>query len=415
MKLLHAINFRFLLISFGVLLAGGVIFYFILENVLDNQLTEQLQHEKQQLESSLLDGNLISTDVIHPNIFIKHVPALFPEYLTDTLLYNDREAEYEPHRQLCFALQNQFGIYAITISKTLFEKKDLIFTIAWITVLIAIMQLLFLYFAMGYFNKKLFAHFFYTLEEMDKYKPGFTKDIQLHSSDIHEFEMLNQSFYDMHTRLSNEFEALQAFTQNASHELQTPLAVIQSKIEILLQYKNLLPVQFKMLDEMSSSIIKLSKINKQLLLLTKIESNQFLKSEQVNFGKIIQEKISELTDFLPSRNISIHFPVEEACMVFMNVVLASILVNNLLSNAIKYTTPDSVIAIKLSASALEITNPGLIRLEDKRIFDRFYSNSTYEDATGLGLAIVKQICELYSFKLNYAFERNVHKFSIAFL
>lgn len=125
---------------------------------------------------------------------------------------------------------------------------------------------------------------------MDKYKPGFTKDIQLHSSDIHEFGMLNQSFYDMHTRLSNEFEALQAFTQNASHELQTPLAVIQSKIEILLQYKNLLPEQFKMLDEMSSSIIKLSKINKQLLLLTKIESNQFLKSEQVNFGKIIQEK-----------------------------------------------------------------------------------------------------------------------------
>lgn len=102
-------------------------------------------------------------------------------------------------------------------------------------------------------------------------------------------------------------------------------------------------------------------------------------------------------------------------MVFMNVVLASILVNNLLSNAIKYTTADSVIAIKLSASALEITNPGLVRLEDKRIFDRFYSNSTNEDATGLGLAIVKQICELYSFKLNYAFERNVHKFSIAFL
>lgn len=415
MNLLNAINKRYLIISTSILISGGVVFFFILQYILDEQLNEQLFEEKAKLEEAFATSSKPPDSLYFPGLKVTEVNSIMNETLIDTVIFSEEEQELEPYRILLFSIKYDGRFYQVQTSKTLYEKSDLIITIFWLMISIMVLQFCFFWLASKYFNRRLFAPFLSTLSVMDNYSPGKTNKVELAPAGIKEFEKLNRTFENMHKRLLVEFRELKDFTENASHELQTPLSILQNNIDMLIQGKNMEASQIFMLDEMSNSVIRLSKMNKQLLILTKIENNQFSDIVPVFVNDCVALKAAVMKDFFDHRQLRLEINQISRVNISMNPVLADILLNNLFSNAIKYATPGSDIIISLESKTLEIKNAGQTKaLDTNKIYSRFYKPDGDKESTGLGLAIVKQICDLYNFTINYQYVNTIHIFTIDF-
>jgi signal transduction histidine kinase len=239
------------------------------------------------------------------------------------------------------------------------------------------------------------------------------------SSDISEFDTLNKVLTNMANKIENDFINLKEFTENASHEIQTPLAIIKSKLEILIQSTTLTREQIELVQIMDHATSRLSKLNMGLLLIAKIENNQYEKMEPVSLGSLIRKSLETLDDFIRHKNLEVKWEMEEMVSVNMNPVLADILVNNLINNAIKHNVCDGYITIMLSVKELTIENSGKPLVGNSienpsDLFHRFKKNSTSDESIGLGLAIVKKICDTYHLSIFYTIKDNIHSISIKF-
>ncbi len=415
MKLLQTINNRYVLISLMVLVTGGFIFYFVLENILDNQVTEQLYMEKDFFISNYLDREIPKTFQLLPHMLIQDTNKVFPESLFDTVIFNPLEKEIEPLRRLNFPLVNDNKIYSISISKPLYEKEDLIRSITWILAGVIFIQFLVIYVFGSYFNKKLFIPFFSTLNQMNSYSANKTENLKLKKSKVREFQQLNNAFKNLHNRLHKEYAGLKEFTENASHEMQTPLAILQTKIEIMQQNPKLPEVYVLSLNEMSENILKLSKMNKGLLLMSKIENDQFSETTQISLHSIIMNKLETFQELIQYKKLKASTDIKNDFSITMNAALVDILFNNLFSNAIKYSNKEETISIALMGKELTFMNSSSgIPLNTHKIFERFYKENQFSDSTGLGLSIVKQIMGIYGYTISYIFKSNSHCFILNF-
>jgi signal transduction histidine kinase len=212
-------------------------------------------------------------------------------------------------------------------------------------------------------------------------------------------------------KIIRDYETLKNFADNASHEMQTPLAVINSKLDLLIQEPNLDNKQVTQLQAMYDAVARLTKLNQSLLLLAKIENNQFTQAETVKLDVLIKEKLLQLEDLINAKHLRMHTDLEPV-QAKLNDYLADILLNNLLSNAIRHNTDNGRIDIRLRSRELMISNTGsFLTFPAAGIFDRF-TKGAYSEGTGLGLAIVKQICDRYNFKIAYSSRNETHSFSI---
>jgi signal transduction histidine kinase len=223
---------------------------------------------------------------------------------------------------------------------------------------------------------------------------------------------MNSTLTEATTQARNEYIALKEFTENASHEMQTPLAVIQSKLDILIQDEDLTEKQSQTLQSTYKAIQKLSKLNQSLLLLAKIENRQYDKIESINLKSKLNEKTEEFKELWQSQNVALSIHLEDV-FVDMNTELADILLNNLLSNATRHNYYGGKINIELNNSQLLISNTGkTICLDKGLLFTRFYKPNESNEYNGLGLSIIKQICEASGLAVNYYFTDQLHHFQI---
>ncbi|MBO9574027.1 MAG: HAMP domain-containing histidine kinase, partial [Chitinophagaceae bacterium] len=204
------------------------------------------------------------------------------------------------------------------------------------------------------------------------------------------------------------------FADNASHELQTPLAIIQSKLEILMQSQSLTTEQYNIIEEALASLARVGRINKNLLLLTRIDNSQFMEKETIDISKLLKKSARSFNSFAEDKQIDLRSHIIDNVTVHGNKILVEILVNNLITNAIRHSNPGSSILISLSADKLSISNTGEEPLKSEHLFKRFSTASSQNPGTGLGLALVKQICTRYNWNINYSFEKRQHMFSIVF-
>jgi signal transduction histidine kinase len=196
--------------------------------------------------------------------------------------------------------------------------------------------------------------------------------------------------------------------------MQTPLAVIRSKIDLLLQSDSLQERELKYILNIEDASQKLARLHQSLLLLAKIENRQFNKSGQVDIGNILHKKASELADLFIAKKLTVKFDLRPAA-IFMNPHLAEILAGNLLTNALRYTPGDGTVVITLNDNSLSVSNTAANGcLEKDKVFRRFYKADEGQEGTGLGLAIIKEICVLEGFDAGYNFENGMHIFSIYF-
>ncbi|HKH59397.1 MAG TPA: HAMP domain-containing sensor histidine kinase, partial [Flavitalea sp.] len=237
--------------------------------------------------------------------------------------------------------------------------------------------------------------------------------ISLEKSDIDEFNALNSAWTQMTQKMNQDYESLKAFADNASHEMQTPVAVINSKLDLLIQDQRITEKSMHHVQAMYHAVDKLTKLNQSLLLITKIENNQFREKPRIDISAVLKERLSNLEELIHSRQLTVNVDLKEST-ASMHPVLADILINNMLVNAIRHNNSKGVINIVSGPDSVKITNSGNgAALDQNTIFNRF-EKSNASEGTGLGLAIVKQICDSYQFRIEYSFQKGLHNFTIVY-
>lgn len=253
-----------------------------------------------------------------------------------------------------------------------------------------------------------------TLQKLKSFKLNSNKTLEFQDTDIKEFAELNETLDKLLKHNIKTFNQQKEFTENASHELQTPLAILKNKLDILLQSPDLTEKQYHIAEEMNRALIRSSRINKNLLLLAKIENNQFDKSETIDISSIVLESLEDLKEHFEEKEITLIQKIVPHVYLLGNSSLTEILIHNLVINALRHTDPKGKIKIDLSSESFQVSNSGEKELNSQFLFTRFSKNSNSSQGSGLGLAIVQEICKNQGWNIQYLFKGEEHHFVVLF-
>ena len=411
MKLLAQI-FRYQIIaSLVVLLLGTGLFSVSVRYLIDEEVNKELMSSQTKVSWQLKHIDTLPVYILQLGDSLQLEAVRFPAkiLLRERLLFNQSENEFQPYRQLIFYEQVEGQWYRVTISKLLIQRQQLMDAVVVTVTFIVALLLVSLLVLNGWLSKRIWRPFYKTLAALDLYQLETHEVLTFPAEKTEEFNQLNISVTQLTERLATTYQTLKEFTENAAHEIQTPLAVILSKIEGLFQDETLTESQLVALSEVSEAANRLSRLNQALLLLTKIENRQFLAgTEQVNLSPIINRKLRDLEDLITQRQISIKTELIPTGPV-MHPALAEVLVNNLLTNAIRHNLQNGSILITLSEGKLIVSNTGnSINYDPAQLFERFRKETTQSASLGLGLALAKTICQVNGQTLTYEIENNMH-------
>lgn len=395
MKFLTKINRNYLLILSITLIVISSIGYFILKKIILEEAKEKL------IENELLIKEQLSNDSIVPNIYpiieikkTKKIVKKSPQFKTIYIENKLEESELETFIEYSNIIEVNNSYYSLKLRQSILENKDLLLTISTPLLFILFFAFIFTYFLNKKLNNTLWSKFEYNLKQLENYRFKNQKKLNLLATDIVEFDNLNLILNSLTEKLSNDYQSLKEFTENASHETQTPLAIILMNLEGVLQ-EDLPKNTSDKIYTCFQYATKLQKLNKGLLLLSKIENQQFNNSEIVNLSKIFENKLTLFQPLIDSGNIELKSNLDDDFLVNMDPILADVLVNNLLSNAINHNIDSGFISITVKKNKLSISNSAKnIKLNENELFERFKKGNVSSDSIGLGLSIVKKIADL---------------------
>ncbi|RMG22312.1 MAG: sensor histidine kinase [Bacteroidetes bacterium] len=411
MKLLQQTSFYFLGISFLILVGGVVAMFFVLSYMLDQELDESLKHTREVLNRELAGRDSLPPvlEIMDEKILLHPVGALSEEEVfKDTTLWIEEEEskELEPFRQYIYTERIQGKNYRIALNHSKFETEQLLGTILGLVVGYTAFFLLVINVFNRYLSRRIWSPFFDTIAQMRRFSfspshafvPGNTK--------IEEFQILDQSLVQMTEKLMKDYQSLKQFSENASHEMQTPLAIIRSQVELLLQQQHAYGMEH--LRNIQQAALKLSKLNSSLLMLTRIENRQYTEVEPIRLDQLFLQKIQALEGLLSTKSIEMN-PHLAPVTIRANPIMIDILISNLLSNAIKHNFEGGHIAIHLTAGELRMENTGaVLSVSPEKLFERFSKGNEAGRSLGLGLAIVKEICKRYAWEVSYQYANGLH-------
>lgn len=302
--------------------------------------------------------------------------------------------------------------FLFTVETNIEESHETVAAIASITIIFFII----IVFGLLILNKKLsnsvWKPFRNTLDSLKTFNLNNQTKIEFDTTDITEFEELNQSLTKLIAHNISAFKTQKEFTENASHELQTPLAILKNKLDLLLQDRDLTEKQYQIAEEMNKALTRSSRINKNLLLLAKINNSQFDKTEIIHLDELLHQSLEIMQEHFEQKNILVNKQILSSIKVNGNSSLTEVLINNLILNAIRHTPNGGSISVNLTDSLFEVANSGTEKLNTDLLFKRFSKLSTDNNGSGLGLAIIKEICKFQNWKVHYRFENNLHVFSV---
>lgn len=301
--------------------------------------------------------------------------------------------------------------YRFNIETNIEETQETIFFISITTVFLFVLIVGGLLFLNRRLSKSVWKPFRNTLDKLKTFSLNNQTKIEFSKTDVSEFDELNQSLTKLIEHNVSVYKTQKEFTENASHELQTPLAILKNKLDILLQNQDLTEKQYQIAEEMNRALSRSSRINKNLLLLAKIDNKQF-DSETFHLNEVLNQSLEILQEHFEQKNISVKTEISDNVKVNGNIGLTEVLINNLILNAIRHTSINGSILIRLSQSEFEVSNSGTGKLNGDLLFKRFSRFSKDNNGSGLGLAIVQEICKSQNWTINYRFENNNHIFSV---
>ncbi len=418
-KLLHKTSRVYLLFSAVLLIVSAPLFYYITERLYIEETDETLiLHKNEFVKYSL--PTLKTADIQNWNKYNRNIKIEpFKNSGKDTIFYNSYydalDAEIEPYRELNSSILIEGNPYTYSARINLVEKEDLMKSIAILFLIIISLLLIGLFVITKRLSINLWKPFYETLNQIEKFEIDKSNHPKFTETNIEEFNRLNNSIEKLITKNTSIYHSQREFIENAAHELQTPLAVFQAKIDTLIQNADFTQEQYKMLSSLNDSVSRLNRLNKNLLLLSKMENDIYNEKQTINLKEAIEKHFDFFTEQAKAKNLIIKTEMNEAVAVKSNPVLAEILISNLFLNAIRHNVGNGQVLVTLSNHSLTFSNTGQSQtLIADKLFNRFSKSNPSEQGNGLGLAIIKKIADLNNWKISYSFENNFHSFSVAF-
>jgi len=418
-KLLHKTSKSYLLLTSILLLISAPVFYFLIQNLYLEDVDEALELRKDEfLQYSV--NQLKESDIPFWNAYNRDIKILKNQSIkTDTYFYksyyDSLGQENEPYRELNTPVFIQGKPYTLSVRDNMVESEDLILSIFSIFIFLLIIMLIGLFFINKRLSAKLWQPFYQIIEQIENFEVDKNNLPQLPDTDIEEFRKLNQSIEYLIQKNRAIYRNQREFVENAAHELQTPLAVFQSKIDTLMQTADFTGQQSEILNSLNDSVSRLNRLNKNLLLLSKIEHETYDQKQTLCLNEIIEKQLDFFTEQAHSKKIHIKTDISEQLFIESNQTLAEILISNLLMNAIRHNVKNGQVLIKIMSNSINFINTGTPQaLNKEKLFTRFSKINPSAQGNGLGLAIVKKIADLNHWEIKYFFSENKHIFSVQF-
>lgn len=418
MKLLNKTTSFYVIISLPILLIASVISYYLIKSELRESTDDALEREAEKAKDLIHKDLIQKTYYLNPDS-LSYIKATNGNAqvanFSDILIYDKFEEEVIPYRKLTTTYLYKQRYYNITILKTTIEEDELTEGILSAFLVISLLLTVGFFIANWLFSKLIWKPFYQTLDALNKYDIKQHKEYVFAESNTFEFNQLNNTINKLISKIHQDYIQQKEFTENASHELQTPIAIIKAHINLLVQSTNLSEAEMGYVEVIENTLKKLSSLNKALLLLAKIENNQFNAVKQINISDVLSKTVHNIQELIQAKELNLIVDSLPNVSITMNPILSEIMISNLLQNAIRHNVKGGKIYIKLSNNKLIISNSGEpLNMKPEELFMRFKKDDSSKESIGIGLAIVKEIVALYNFNISYSFKNSTHFFELQF-
>jgi signal transduction histidine kinase len=398
----------FLIYSIALLLVVTPVLYIVVNSIITSKVDETLLLHKKEIQGRLekfpTEADVRQWEDLDGEVVVKPL---------DGSPAGETIVTIDGYRVLNGSVEIKGKLYSIQARISLVESDDLIKALVFTQVLVLI-ALIAGMLAINWWNSKtVWKPFYNTLQQLRSFRIERNHPVDLTSSSIAEFNDLNTAIEDLTKRNQQAYVSQREFAENAAHEMQTPLAVFQSKVDMLLQ-THPSEQQASLLESLLDAITRLNRLNKGLILLSKIDNRQFSETEPIDLSAVTQRVVEIYKKPADEKNLSIRVMGDKPTMM-MNSALLDILLSNLVSNAVRYATPGSEIVIGVGNNFWSISNNApALSIPSQKIFERFQKGTSNKDSLGLGLAIAKKISDTNNLALEYAFMNMTHIFTVRF-
>lgn len=418
-KLLNKTLKTYLIYSVLILIISAPLFYYATKRLYTKEADDTLLlHKKEYLKYTA--STLKYTDIplwnrFNRNAKIDSIKQVTKDTLFFSSYYDTLDAEIEPYRELNFPISIQGKPYTYSERINLVETEDLLKNIAILFFAIISILLFGLFFITKKLSLNLWKPFYKTLQQIESFEIDKTKQPDFAETDVEEFNRLNTSIKKLIEKNTIIYKSQKEFIENAAHELQTPLAVFQAKIDTLIQRSDVTQEQSEILDSLNENVSRLNRLNRNLLLLSKMENDSYSDKQTISLTNYIQKNLNFFTEQAKAKSLIIKMDLQKDFEIKSNPVLAEVLISNLFLNAIKHNIEGGQICIAIQENKLVFSNSGQPSpLNTDKLFKRFSKSNPSEQGTGLGLSIIKKIADINNWTVAYNYENNLHSFSILF-
>ena len=418
-KLLNKTSGAYLLYSLLILLIAAPLFYYATQKLYLQEADDTLMLHKKEF-TMYVARTMNETDISDWNKFnrnrkINPIGNLLNDSIYSTTYYDTLDAELEPYRELTAPVTIHGRKYAYSERINLIETEDLIKSIAFLFLAIILILLIGLLLITRRLSLNLWKPFYKTLQQIESFEIDKTKQPHFVETDVEEFNRLNTTIQKLIERNTAIYKSQKEFIENAAHELQTPLAVFQAKIDTLIQRSDVTREQSDILGSLNDTVSRLNRLNKNLLLLSKMEYAAYNNKQTISLTNCIRKNLDFFTEQAKAKHLTIKIDSGEDVEVKSNPILADVLISNMFLNSIKHNIKEGTINIATNSDSLTFSNSGQVQsLNNEHLFNRFSKANPSEDGTGLGLSIIKKIADINGWQVYYNYSNNLHSFTIKF-
>lgn len=420
MKLFHNVMLHVSVASVFIMTAWAVFFYWAIIDEVNDEVDDSLEDYSESLIVRYLNGedmpslNNGSNNQFYMYDVSSEYAETYPQIsYRDEMVYIDDKLEYEPARILMTIFKTDTGYKELVVYTPTIDKLDLQRSIlGWIVALYAGILLILLLLNVWIFRRNM-KPLYVLLSWFNNYKIGSGYKPLSNKTKITEFKELYHAVTMSVQRNEKLYEQQKMFIGNASHEMQTPLAICLNRLEMLMEDENLTEKQMEEIAKTHQTLENITRMNKSLLLLCKIENGQYADVKEVSVNSLVSQYIDTFNDVYSYKNITVKVTEMSSLSMQINESLAIILVSNLLKNAYLHNCENGKIDVVISEKDFTVSNTGESALDSSKIFTRFYQGSKKEGSTGLGLALIHTICRANNISISYEFRDKMHVFKVS--
>ena len=418
MKLLTRNTYYFFIFSILALIIAGIAFYYTIRTIVYRQIDDSLITEKTIIQDQIEETDSIpdfAASFGHQiEVKLLNFPAKYSQIIRDTDIYDVKSGNNMTFRHLRFTSNTPRNTgYIINIYQVLDENQELLDSIG-LGMFFLFLALLLVSIIVNYLiSKRIWGPFYNAVNEATNFDVLSGKPLDLPDTNINEFKQLNNVLELMTKKMRMDYLNLKEYNENSSHEIQTPLAVIRSKLDILMQNKNLNRENINLIRSINEATTRIFKLNQGLLLISKIENLQFPETKDISLKKLIENCLENYEEIMHLKKIKVETEFSDEALMKMNEILADVLISNILGNAVRYNIDGGFICCRLNDQSLIVTNSGMpLKIDPDRLFNRFQKGTDNPEAVGLGLSIVKKIVDHYKMQISYTCSGTVHEIKL---